>query len=94
MEQDELDEILGVARCVRCGHRLDGEIECPFCAALPTGTRKEPIPKWMYITACFLTSPFSIYFILRSRRLARVEKLFASSGGIFWLCLYLFRVFG
>jgi hypothetical protein len=94
MEQDELDEILGVTRCVRCGHRLDGEIECPFCAALPAGSRKEPVPKWMYITACFLTSPFSLYFILRSRRLGTAEKVFASSGGILWLGLYLFRVFG
>ncbi len=33
MKDHEIDEILGVIRCERCGHRLEGEIECPFCPA-------------------------------------------------------------
>ena len=89
MEQDELDEILGITRCAQCGHRLEGEIECPFCAAIPGPRGKVPVPKWIYIAACFLTSPLSLYTIIKTDRLSRIEKSLAFSGCFFWLGLYL-----
>lgn len=33
MSDHKMDEILGVMRCEQCGHRLEGEIECPFCSS-------------------------------------------------------------
>jgi hypothetical protein len=87
-EQERIDEILGVVRCVRCGHRLDGEIECPFCSLFDEPPRKNVVPKWLFITACFLTSPISIYFIVRSSRLNIYEKLLALSGSLLWVGLY------
>jgi hypothetical protein len=90
MHDPETDEILGITRCARCGHRLDNEIECPFCAAFPDSTRKESVPKWIYITACFLTSPLSLYFILKTEKLNLTEKVLAFSGCLFWLGFYRF----
>jgi hypothetical protein len=87
-EQERVDEILGVVRCVRCGHRLDGEIECPFCSLFDDPSRKNVFPKWLFITACFLTSPISIYFVVRSPRLNIFEKLLALSGSLCWFGLY------
>jgi hypothetical protein len=87
-EQERVDEILGVVRCVRCGHRLDGEIECPFCSLFDEPSRKNVFPRWFFITACFLTSPISIYFIFRNSRLNIYEKLLALSGSLFWVGLY------
>jgi hypothetical protein len=84
-----LDEALGVVRCERCGHRLENEIECPFCSLFPEPAGKRPLPKWIYLTACFLTSPFSIYFIVTTGRLTLFEKLAAVSGCCLWLALYL-----
>jgi hypothetical protein len=89
-DRDKTDEILGIVRCVNCGHRLDGEIECPFCSIVDQkfgGTTV--LPKWIYMTACFLASPVSIYFILRSHRLSVAEKILASSGCLVWSGLYL-----
>ena len=91
MEQDELDEILGITRCAQCGHRLEGEIECPFCSTFPELHEKFIMPKWIFITACFLTSPLSLYTILKTDRLNRLEKSLAFSGCLIWLGLYLFR---
>jgi hypothetical protein len=88
MDNDEIDEILGITRCARCGHRLEGEIECPFCSAFPDLPQKEPVQKWIYITACFLTSPLSLYFILKTGKLNALEKLLSLSGCLFWLVLY------
>ncbi len=88
MNQHETDEILGITRCARCGHRLDGEIECPFCSLFPDKPRKEKIPKWIFLTACFLTSPLSLYFILRTKRLGRIEKIIAFSGCLLWLGVF------
>jgi len=88
MYNDDTDEILGITRCARCGHRLDGEIECPFCASLPDLTKKDRVPKWIYITACFLTSPFSLYSIIKNDRLNTIEKVFAFSGCFAWLFIY------
>jgi len=34
-DRGEVDEVLGIVRCARCGHRLQGEIECPFCCMFP-----------------------------------------------------------
>jgi hypothetical protein len=89
MDQDKADEILGIIRCVRCGHRLEGEIECPFCSLFPDPPRKNILPKWVFLTACFLTSPLSIYFVLKSRHLSTYEKIVAFSGCLIWLGLYL-----
>ncbi len=33
-----------------------------------------------FFTACFLTSPISMYFIVRSQRLNPVEKIIAALG--------------
>jgi len=63
MDQENIDEILGITRCVKCGHRLSGEVECPFCSAISEKKQKRQkggLPKWAYITACFLTSPLSL----------------------------------
>jgi hypothetical protein len=88
MHNDETDEILGITRCAKCGHRLDGEIECPFCAVFPDDPEKERVPKWIYITACFLTSPLSLYAILKNDRLNNIEKMLSFSGCFAWLYLY------
>ncbi len=85
---DELDEILGRTRCARCGQILSGEIECPFCSLFPDPARARRMPKWVYLTACFLTSPISIPFLLRSGRLTLPEKILAASGLLLWPVLY------
>lgn len=88
---DEIDEILGIVRCARCGHRLDGEVECPFCSIVEQKTKKRYVLlKWVYITACFLTSPLSIYFIFRDTNLRAFEKMLALSGCLIWPGLYFF----
>ena len=88
MDQDELDAALGITRCARCGQRLDGEVECPVCSGYyHTHSKKTQISKWVYITACFLTSPLSIYFIIKTNRLSLLEKLLAASGCLLWLLL-------
>jgi hypothetical protein len=85
----DIDEVLGIVRCARCGHRLNGEIECPFCSLFPDPPRKRELPTWVYFTACFLTSPLSLYAIARSTRLSAIEKVVASAGFLFWGALYL-----
>jgi hypothetical protein len=91
MHQDELDEALGITRCAQCGQRLDGEIECPVCSGYyGTPPKKPRVPKWVYITGCFLTSPISIYFIIRSNRLSLFEKILAASGCLLWAFLLFF----
>ncbi len=86
----DMDEVLGIVRCARCGHRLHGEVECPFCSLFPDPPRKRELPKWVYFTACFLTSPLSLYAIVKSGRLSAPEKVVASLGFLFWVVLYLF----
>jgi hypothetical protein len=88
MKTDEIDEILGITRCARCGHRLEGEIECPFCTTFFNQPRRKAIPKKAFIAACFLTSPLSLYFVLKSRRLNLYEKIVTLSGFLFWIVLY------
>ncbi len=88
MEQHKSDEILGITRCARCGHRLEGEIECPFCSMFPEPSQNEGIPKWIYLTACLLTSPLSLYFIIKSDRLNSIEKVLAFSGFLIWVMFY------
>ncbi len=87
-DQEQTDEILGIVRCARCGHRLEGEVECPFCSLFEEPTKRDVSPKWIFITACFLTSPLSIYFVLRSNRLNALEKALAASGISLWGFLY------
>jgi hypothetical protein len=88
MDHDEIDEALGISRCARCGHRLDGEIECPFCSLFPTAAPKESPPKWIFVTACFLASPLSLPAITRTDRLTLLGKVLTFSGCLFWLCVY------
>jgi hypothetical protein len=90
MNQDNIDEILGITRCVQCGQRLDGEIECPFCSALESSKKKRGLPKWLYITACFLTSPFSLYAIVNTGRLTVFEKIITFTGCFFWAGLVIY----
>jgi hypothetical protein len=87
MHDENMDEILGILRCVRCGHRLAGEEECPFCSPFQERTGKRNF-KWVYFTACFLTSPLSIYFIFANDRLNMSEKVLALSGCLCWFSLY------
>ncbi|MFZ5908286.1 MAG: hypothetical protein ACOYVJ_12935 [Nitrospirota bacterium] len=89
IDQGQTDEILGITRCARCGQRLEGEIECPFCSLFPDAPRPHILPKWIYLTACFLTSPLSIYFILKTGRLRLYEKIIAISGFLLWAGLLL-----
>ena len=88
MDNEELDNILGITRCARCGHRLEGEVDCPFCAIFDQEHVCHDPHKWVYITACFLTSPFSIYPLIKTHRLSLPEKVFAFSGCLLWFGLY------
>ena len=87
MNDREIDELLGVVRCERCGTGLQGGIECPFGSLFPEPSRKEGMPKWIFVTSCFLTSPLSIYFILKDRRLTAFEKILTASGCCAWFAL-------
>jgi hypothetical protein len=89
LKNNGTDEILGIIRCARCGHRLDGEIECPFCSLFPDPPRKEKVPKWVFLTACFLTSPLSLYAVIKTDRLGAAEKSIAFCGCLFWAGVYL-----
>ncbi len=90
MNDHDSDDILGIIRCARCGQRLEGEIECPFCSAFPDRPQKERIPKWVYITACFFTSPLSLYPIITSDKLSLPEKFISFSGCLLWFGVYRF----
>ena len=87
-DQQRLDDMLGIVRCARCGQRLEGEIECPFCSMFPDKPIKQQMPKWVFVTACFLTSPLSLYFVLTSKRLNTFEKAATISGCLMWLGIY------
>jgi len=91
MKQDDIDEVLGITKCVRCGHRLESITECPFCSLLPGRLEKPGLPKWIFITACFLTSPLSLYSVVTAKRLNTFEKVLAFSGCLFWLGLHLYN---
>jgi len=90
MRDDETDEILGITRCVRCGHRLDGDIECPVCTGYydTPGSSQEGRRKWVFLTACFLTSPLSLYAIVTTDRLSVGEKVLAFCGCLVWFGLW------
>ncbi len=92
MNDHEIDEVLGVIRCEQCGHRLEDEMECLFCSLFDEPAKRDALPKWIYFTACFLTSPFSLYFIVKNTRLNIVEKIFALSGCCLWLAIYAARL--
>jgi len=85
---DNTDEILGITRCARCGHRLDGNVECPFCAAVYRSSKREAVPKWVFMTACFLTSPVSLPAILKTERLGTGEKFLTFSGCLLWVIFF------
>jgi hypothetical protein len=52
---------------------------------------KAGLPKWVFIAACFLTSPLSLYSIVTAKRLNVFEKVLAFSGCLFWLGLRLYN---
>ncbi len=85
----KLDEALGITGCVQCGHRLDSKIECPFCSIVQESKGINALPKWIFVTACFLTSPLSIWFVLKSKQLNLVGKALTLSGCLLWLGLML-----
>jgi len=88
MSSENTDEILGITRCARCGQRLNGDIECPVCSGYydsGTGESSENLPGWIYLTACFLTSPLSLWAIWTTARLGTFQKIFASAGCLMWL---------
>jgi hypothetical protein len=87
-EEAELDALLGRTRCARCSQILDGEIECPFCSIFPEPVRAKRMPTWVYLTACFLTSPISLPFLYATDRLTPKEKLIAGSGALLWPLLF------
>ena len=89
MRDHEIDELLGIVRCERCGHRLNGESECPFCSLFPEPPRKAGVPKWIFVTSCFLASPLSIYFVFKDKRLNNLEKALTVSGCCVWFAVYL-----
>jgi len=84
MHDEDVDEILGITRCVRCGQRLDGDVECPVCSGLDVTGGKGGSGKWVFFTAAFLTSPLSLWAVLRTKRLSPLEKLLAVSGCLIW----------
>ena len=92
LEDRELDEVLGIIRCDQCGRRLKNEIECPFCSSFEEPGKKAGLPKWIYLTACFATSPLSIYFVLKNRRLNVIEKAVGISGCCLWAAFYFLRL--
>jgi len=83
-----MDDALGITKCARCGHRLNYDIECPFCSLFPDRPVDRALPKWIFITACFLTSPLSLYFIVKTDRLGLPGKILTFSGCVFWLGFY------
>lgn len=87
-DEAELDELLGRTRCARCGQILHGEIECPFCRYFPEPVHARRTPKWVYLTACFLTSPVSLPFLYATRRLSPTEKWVAGSGALLWPLIF------
>lgn len=86
---EETDRILGITRCARCGHRLGGEVECPFCSAMRgvEGPERElkRVPLWIYLTAMLLTFPLSSPWLLMSRRLSVPMKAATFAACIFWM---------
>jgi hypothetical protein len=90
MRQEEIDEALGISRCVRCGHKLDNEVECPFCSLFPDHERRARVPKWLFLTACFFTAPLSIFLLLKTSRLNIIEKAIALSGTFLWVGILLY----
>jgi len=90
MRQEEIDEALGISRCARCGHRLDNEVECPFCSLFPDHEKRRSVPKWVFLTTCFFTAPLSIFVLLKTSRLNIIEKAVAFSGVLFWTGIFLY----
>lgn len=84
-EETDLDELLGRTRCARCGQVLHGEVECPFCTPFSEPSHTRRVPTWVFVTACFLTSPLSLPVILSTKRLTGVQKVVAASGLIGWI---------
>ena len=89
--EEETDEILGITRCVECGHRLEGEVdECPFCAALSgldggsVKSARHAIPLWVMLTAMLLSFPISLPWLITSRRLTLMQKIATLLACLIW----------
>lgn len=89
MNQDNIDDILGITRCVQCGQRLEGDVECPFCSVVSGISPEARVPTWLLITGFFVTAPVSFYFIMKSRRLTVLKKSICLSGCFLWGLLVL-----
>jgi len=87
MHDEETDEILGITRCARCGHRLDGEIACPVCSGYDETGGSRRMSAAVFWVACFLTSPFSLPVIWRDDRLRLWQRIGASAGAVLWSSL-------
>jgi hypothetical protein len=85
MKQDDIDEKLGITGCARCGHRLEGEIECPFCSLFPDKPRKEACPVGIH-NRLLSHLPLSLNAVIP--RLNFFEKVLACSGCLFWFGMY------
>jgi hypothetical protein len=61
-------------------------VDCPFCEVVDPmrGPGPRSLPGWVFITACFLTSPLSIPFVLRAPGLGRGARALAISGALLW----------
>jgi len=90
---EKIEEILGITRCAQCGHRLEGEVECPFCAVMrgydspvPEGMAREHhgMSLWVYLTAMLMTFPLSLPWLLMSRRLTAAQKAATLAVGVIW----------
>lgn len=86
---EKTDEILGISRCAQCGHRLEGEVDCPFCSAMRgyegAHRSRKRVPLWIYLTAILLTFPLSIPWIVRSQRLSAPLKAATFAVGLIWM---------
>ena len=90
-EQERTDEILGITRCARCGHRLEGEVDCPFCEAVRgfdgAGKERPRLPLWVLVTAMLMTFPLSLPWIVMSRRLLPWQKAVIAMAGLIWIAI-------
>ncbi len=85
----DTDELLGIIRCDRCGHRLEGDMECPVCSGFydSVSVEGQGLPLWIFVVAAFLTSPLSIPFILKNKHLSVLKKALCASGALIWALL-------
>ena len=94
-EREKVERILGITRCAQCGHRLDGEVDCPFCLAMKGFSddrtrlpgRRTGLSLWVYMTATLLTFPLSLPWLIKSKKLARTHKAAFGAVCTLWLVM-------